>query len=81
MYIIPNQVKLAILPSQISPVGSVAAIFLNGRYVTISQILNRRRAIIVVAMYRFPGAQISGKKSIAEYIKPLTVYAILGTNF
>ena len=35
MYIIPKQVNLAIVPSQIFPVGAVAAIFKNGRYVTI----------------------------------------------
>ena len=34
---IPKKVNLVIVPSQISPVGAVAAIFSNGRYVTISQ--------------------------------------------
>ena len=33
----PKNVNLAIVPSQISPVGAVAAIKKNGRYVTISQ--------------------------------------------
>ena len=37
MYMTPKKVNLAIVPSQISPVGAVAAIFKNGRYVTISQ--------------------------------------------
>ena len=32
-----KKVNLAIVPSQICPVGAVAAIFKNGRYVTISQ--------------------------------------------
>ena len=33
----PKKVNLAIVPSQNSPVGAVAAIFKNGRSVTISQ--------------------------------------------
>ena len=37
MYMTKKKVNLAIVPSQISPVGAVAAIFKNGRYVTISQ--------------------------------------------
>ena len=37
MYMTPKTVNLAIVPSQISPVGDVAAIFKNGRYVTIFQ--------------------------------------------
>ena len=37
MYMTPTKVNLAIVPSQISPVGAVAAILKNGRYVTISQ--------------------------------------------
>ena len=32
-----KKVNIAIVPSQISPVQAVAAIFKNGRYVTISQ--------------------------------------------
>ena len=36
MYTIPNQVNLAIVPSQISPVG-VGGHLKNGRYATISQ--------------------------------------------
>ena len=37
MYMTPKKVNLAIVPSQISSVGAVAAILKNGRYVTISQ--------------------------------------------
>ena len=37
MYMTPKKKYLAIVPSQISPVGDVAAIFKNGRYLTISQ--------------------------------------------
>ena len=37
MYMTPKKKYLAIVPSQISPVGAVAAIFKNGRYLTISQ--------------------------------------------
>ena len=36
MYMTPKKVNLAIVPSQISPVGPLAAILKNGRYVTIS---------------------------------------------
>ena len=36
MYMTPKKVTLAIVPSQISPVGPLAAIFKNGRYATIS---------------------------------------------
>ena len=36
MYMTPKEVNLAIVPSQISPVGHLAAILKNGRYVTIS---------------------------------------------
>ena len=37
MYMTPKKKYLAIVPSQISPVGAVAAILKNGRYLTISQ--------------------------------------------
>ena len=37
MYMTQKKKNLAIVPSQISPVGAVAAIFKNGRYLTISQ--------------------------------------------
>ena len=37
MYMTPKKVNLAIVPSQICPVGAVAAIFKNGRHFTISQ--------------------------------------------
>ena len=37
MYMTPKNNNLAIMPSQISPVGAVAAILKNGRYLTISQ--------------------------------------------
>ena len=37
MYMTPTNNNLAIVPSQISPVGAVAAILINGRYLTISQ--------------------------------------------
>ena len=37
MYMTPKNNNLAIVPSQISPVGAVAAILKNGRYLTISQ--------------------------------------------
>ena len=37
MYMTPKKLNLAIVPSQIFPVGPVAAILKNGRYVTISQ--------------------------------------------
>ena len=52
MYITPKKVNLAIVPSQISPVGAVAAIFKNGRHFTISQKL---RVIIFDSIYRFSG--------------------------
>ena len=58
MYIIPNQVNLAIMPSQISPVGAVAAIFFKWPLCHhISETKRRRvRAIIVDSIYRFSGA-------------------------
>ena len=34
MYIIPNRVNLALVPSQIFPVGALVAILKNGRYLT-----------------------------------------------
>ena len=37
MYMTSNKNNLAIVPSQISPVGAVAAILKNGRCLTISQ--------------------------------------------
>ena len=37
MYMTPKKKYLAIVPSQISPVGALAAIFKNGRNLTISQ--------------------------------------------
>ena len=36
MYMAPKKVNLAIVPSRISPVGPLAAIFKNGHYATIS---------------------------------------------
>ena len=61
VYIIPNRVNLAIEPSQISPVGAVAAILRNGRYVTTISETKRLRAIIFDSICRFYGAYISEK--------------------
>ena len=56
MYMTQKKVNLAIVPSQISPVGAVAAIKKNGRYVTIISETKRRRDIIFDSIYRFSGA-------------------------
>ena len=66
MYIIPNQVNLAIVPSQISPVGVVAAILKMAAMSPLSQKLRARRAIIVDSIYRLLGVDL--RKSSAEYI-------------
>ena len=60
MDITPTKVNLAIVPSQISPVGAVAAIFFNGRYVTISQ---KRRGVepSLSTLCRFSWAKSSEK--------------------
>ena len=50
MYMTPKKVNLAIVPSQIFPVGAVAAIFKNGRHF-----------IIFHSIYRFSGGYISEK--------------------
>ena len=70
MYIIPNQVNLAIVPSQISPVWDLAAILIKWplRH-HFSATKRGTRAIIVDSVYRFSGAQIADK-SIADYIMP-----------
>ena len=60
MYMTPKKKYLAIVPSQISPVGAVAAILKNGRYLTISQKL-RGVALSLSTLYRFFGALISEK--------------------
>ena len=60
MYMTPKKVNLAIVPSQISPVGAVAAILKNGRHVTISQKL-RGVEPSLSTLYRLSGAYISEK--------------------
>ena len=50
MYMTPTIFFLAIVPSQISPVGAVAAILKNGRYLTISQKL-RGLALSLSTLY------------------------------
>ena len=61
MYIIPNQVNLAIVPSQISPVGGCGGHFKNGRYVTISQKLRGVEPSVSTLHISFSGAYISEK--------------------
>ena len=73
MYTIPNQLNLAIVPSQISPVGVLAAISKNGRYATISQKLRgveQSLSTLYIYIYRFSGG-VDFRKGIAEYVMPL----------
>ena len=55
-----KQVNLAIMPSQISPLWSVGAIYKNCRYVTISQKLRCLESSLPTP-YTFSGAYISEK--------------------
>ena len=69
MCMIPKKLNLAIVPSQIFPVGAVAAIFKNGRYFTISQKLRGVEPSFSTLYIGFLGVDF--RKSIAEYIMPL----------
>ena len=64
MYTIQNQINVAIVPSQISPVGSVAAIL---KMAAMSPYLRYLGASLCIS---FLGRRFQ-KKIIAEYIKPL----------
>ena len=61
MYMTPKKVNLAIVPSQISSVGPLAANLKNGRYVTISLKLRGVEPSLstLQCIYRFSGAYIS----------------------
>ena len=61
MYTTPKKVNLAIVPSQISPVGAVTAILKKWPLCHYISETKRRRAVIIDSIYRFSGAQISEK--------------------
>ena len=78
MYIILNQVNVAIVPSQISPVGAVVAIFKNGRYVTISQKLGGVEPSLSTLYIGFLGRRFQNKYCRIHHA---IVSAILEVNY
>ena len=69
MYMTPKKKYLAIVPSQISPVGAVAAIFKNGRYLTRSQKLRGVALSFSTPYIGFLGRRF--QKNYCGYINPL----------
>ena len=52
MYIIPKQVNLAIVPSQIMPGAVVVAIFQNGRYLRNKEAQNLQLSMYIIGFVR-----------------------------